>query len=158
MLHDRHAAHRRPDCEFPQQYAKFPNRPGPGCLLEQNPLRRKPSVNGFWNEVSYGQTTATGDVYGRFTLSQSYDCTTTTAMQTAAIAAAVGTVDFTQYNRIVIVFPVSSCSFGGSGDLGCQSASSTINHQYSVVGLPISSWYETEDDVEPRDGAPPAAH
>jgi len=110
-----------------------------------------PSVNGFWNEVSYGQTSATADVYGPFALSQAYDCNSTSAMQTAAIAAAAaaGTVDFTQYNRFVIVFPVSSCWFGGFANIGCQSATSTINQQYSVVWLPISSWYEP-DDVNPQ--------
>lgn len=108
-----------------------------------------PSVNGFWNEVSYGQTSATGDVFGPFALSQSYDCTTTGAMENAAIAAAAGTVDFTQYNRIVIVFPAASCTFGGLANVGCQSASTVINHQYSIVWLPISSWYEP-DDINPQ--------
>ena len=108
-----------------------------------------PSVNSFWNEVSYSQTSASGDIYGPFTLSQLYDCTNTSGLQAAAIAAAVGTVDFTQYNRIVIVFPVTSCSFGGLANVGCQSASSTINHEYSIVWLPISNWYKT-DDVNPQ--------
>jgi hypothetical protein len=51
------------------------------------------------------------------------------------IAAAAGTVDFTQYNRIAIAYPATSCTFGGLGNIGCQGASSTINHQYSVVWL-----------------------
>ena len=103
-----------------------------------------PSVNSYWNEVSQGQTSATGDVYGPFQLAQQYDCTTTTAMQTAAIAAATGTVDFTQYNRVVIVYPVTSCTFGGLGNLGCVSATTSITHQYSVVWLPISSNYRAD--------------
>src|ERR1035441_6442501 len=54
-----------------------------------------------------------------------------------SIAAAAGTVDFTQYNRVLIAFPATSCWFGGLGDIGCEGASSTINHQYSVVWMPI---------------------
>lgn len=103
-----------------------------------------PSVNGFWNEVSYGQTAATGDIYGPFALPQAYDCTTTGGLLTAALTAATGTVDFTQYNRIAILFPVtSSCYFGGLGYIGCTGASSTINHQYSVVWIPVFTSYTT---------------
>ena len=62
-------------------------------------------------------------------------------MQTAAITAATGTVDFTQYNRIVLVFPAtsSSCTEGGLGDVGCVGATTAIPHEYSVVWLPIVS-------------------
>jgi hypothetical protein len=49
-----------------------------------------PSVNGFWNEVSYGQTSATGDVYGPFALSQSFDGNSTAGMQTAALPPSQG--------------------------------------------------------------------
>jgi hypothetical protein len=48
-------------------------------------------------------------------------------------------VDFTQYNRYVIVFPSSSCWFGGLAGIGCQSATSIINHEYPVVWLPVFS-------------------
>lgn len=104
-----------------------------------------PSVNGYWNEASYGQTTATSSVFGPFQLSQQYDCTTTGAMATAVFAAATGTVDFTQFNRYVIVFPASTCTFGGLGLIGCAAASSTIDHQYSVVWLPILDWYAADN-------------
>ena len=110
-----------------------------------------PSTNGFWNEVSYGQTSATGSVFGPFALSQLYDCTSTSAMATAAIAAAAasGTVDFTQFNRYVIVYPVTTCNFGGLGNVGCIGSSSTINHQYSIVWMPISSWYQADGLTPP---------
>ena len=97
-----------------------------------------PSVSGFWNEVSYGQTGATGDVFGPFALPQAYDCTTTGGLMTAAITAATGTVDFSQYNRIMIMFPVtSSCYFGGLAGIGCGGATSTIAHQYSIAWIPV---------------------
>jgi len=109
-----------------------------------------PSVNGFWNEVSYGQTSATGDVFGPFALSKAYDCKSINDMATAAFAAATGTVNFNQYNRYVIVFPVDSCYFGGmASSLGCMGASLTVGHEYSYVWLPISSWYRP-DDASPQ--------
>ena len=127
---------------FPGNTPAFPTGLDQAAYWNKVLFGPNPSVNGFWNEVSYGQTSATGNVFGPFALSQVYDCTTTSAMQTAAIAAAAasGTVDFTQYNRIVIVYPVTTCTFGGlAGSIGCVSSTSTINHQYSVVFLPITS-------------------
>jgi hypothetical protein len=97
-----------------------------------------PSVAGFYNEGSQSQVSITGDTYGPFTLSTTYDCNSTSAMQTAAIAAAASTVDFSQYNRIVLVYPVNSCSFGGLGNIGCVAGTASIAHQYSVVWLPVS--------------------
>jgi hypothetical protein len=128
---------------FPGNTPAFPTGLDQAAYWNSVLFGANPSVNGFWNEVSYGQTSAVGNVFGPFALSQSYDCTTTSMMQTAAIAAAVasGTVDFTQYNRIVIAFPASTCTFGGLANIGCGAASSTINHQYSVVWLPIMSNY-----------------
>ena len=134
---------------FPGNTPAFPTGLDQAAYWNKVLFGANPSVNGFWNEVSYGQTSASGDVFGPFALSQAYDCNSTTDMQTAAIAAAAGTVDFTQYNRYVIVFPVNSCYFGGLATIGCQSSTATINHQYSVVWLPISSWYGT-DDVNPQ--------
>ena len=127
---------------FPGNTPAFPTGLDQAAYWNKQLFGANPSVNGFWNEVSYGQTSATGNVFGPFALSQSYDCTTTSAMQTAAIAAATGTVDFTQYNRIMIVFPATnSCYFSGLANMGCLGASSTINHQYSVVWLSIFPSY-----------------
>ncbi len=130
--------------KFPAATPAFPTGLDQAAYWNQVLFGANPSVNTYWNEVSQGQTSATGDVYGPFQLSTQYDCTTTSAMQTAAIAAAAGTVDFSQYNRIIIVYPVTSCTFGGLGNIGCQSASATIAHQYSVVWLPISPNYRAD--------------
>jgi Chitobiase/beta-hexosaminidase C-terminal domain/Viral BACON domain/Gametolysin peptidase M11 len=105
-----------------------------------------PSVNGYWNEVSYGQTSASVSVFGPFALSQPYDCTTTSAMETAVFAAAAGTVNFSQFNRYIIVFPASTCNFDGLANIGCSAATSTISQQYSAVWIPIWSAY-TPDNV-----------
>ena len=130
--------------KFPAATPAFPTGLDQAAYWNQVLFGSNPSVNTYWQEVSQGQTYATGDVYGPFQLSAQYDCTTTNAMQTAAIAAAAGTVDFTQYNRVILVYPVTSCTFGGLGNIGCVSATSTINHQYSVVWLPISSNYRAD--------------
>ena len=81
------------------------------------------TLNTFWQEASYGLTSATGQVFGPFTLSQSYSCTApdtsdSEVLRQSAIAAAMGTVDFTQFNRIAIVFPDNSCSYGGLATIG----------------------------------------
>src|SRR5206468_11139823 len=41
------------------------------------------SLSEYWREASYGQTTAPGDVFGRYTLDAVYDCTQTGAMRDA---------------------------------------------------------------------------
>lgn len=129
--------------KFPAATPAFPAGMDQAGYWNQVLFGAYPSVNTFWNEVSQGQTSASGDVYGPFTLNAMYDCTTTSAMQTAAITAAQGTVDFSQYNRVVIVFPTTNaCTYGGLGNIGCVSATAAIAHQYSVVWLPIYSNYK----------------
>ena len=79
------------------------------------------SVDGHWREASYGLTSATGDVWGPFTLPRSYTCGQTDLIRTAGIAAADPTVDLTQYTRLIFVFP-GNC--GGLGTIGCRSNTS----------------------------------
>ncbi len=130
--------------KFPAATPAFPAGLDQAAYWNQVLFGSNPSVNTYWQEVSQGQTYATGDVYGPFQLAAQYDCTTTSAMQTAAIAAAVGTVDFSRYNRVVVVYPVTSCTFGGLANVGCVSATTAIGHQYSVVWLPISPTYKAD--------------
>ncbi|HEY1220545.1 MAG: Ig-like domain-containing protein [Bryobacteraceae bacterium] len=66
------------------------------------------SLNGYWKEMSYGQTSATGQVFGPFALSQDYTYATQSGLATAAVNAADSTVDFTQFTRIALVFPIQS--------------------------------------------------
>src|ERR1051326_8822791 len=50
------------------------------------------SLDGFWREASYGQTSATGNVYGWYTLDPSYaSCGALGALRDAAVAAASNT-------------------------------------------------------------------
>lgn len=83
------------------------------------------SLNGFWREMSYGQTSATGQVFGPIALSQDYTCDQSDVLAAAAINAADSAVDFTQFTRVALVFPVPSCaSYSGLSTLGCGSISS----------------------------------
>ena len=102
-----------------------------------------PSVDTYWKEVSYGRTSVSADVYGPFTLPHPYSCSDTTAMQNDAITMASATVDFSQYTRIALIFPESTCAFGGLGYVGCGGATTQINHPFSVVWIPIMPTYNT---------------
>ena len=113
------------------------------------------SLNGYWKEMSYGQTSATGQVFGPFALSQDYDGDTQNAMLTAAIAAADSTIDFTQFTRIALVFPIQSWSYGGEAaaaddSIGCWTISSP-----SKGNLPASiGWLP----AFPNDSPPPGLY
>jgi M6 family metalloprotease-like protein len=91
------------------------------------------SVNTFWAEASYGKTSATGSVFGPFTLSSNFTCNQTESILTAAIAAAQASVDFTQYHHLVLVMPnVGSCSIG-FGSIGCRQLNSTQRGTFSTA-------------------------
>ncbi|MCI0585686.1 MAG: NEW3 domain-containing protein [Planctomycetes bacterium] len=82
------------------------------------------SVDGYWRETSDGQASASGDVFGWYTLPQNYVCDDSSAIRTAAIAAADADVNFQQYTRVFIVFPTTNCNWAGLGTLGCPTLSS----------------------------------
>ncbi|HEX5000489.1 MAG TPA: Ig-like domain-containing protein [Terriglobia bacterium] len=83
------------------------------------------SVTNYWNEASYGKASATGNVFGPYTLDRVYSCDEYNQMRTAAIAAADPDVHFPNYTRLFIVFPdPGSCGWAGLGSLGCGSLSS----------------------------------
>jgi M6 family metalloprotease-like protein len=83
------------------------------------------SVDNYWREASYGKASATGNVFGPYTLSRSYTCDEYNAMRSAAIAAADADVHFPSYTRIFVVFPdPGSCGWAGLGTLGCGTLSS----------------------------------
>jgi len=82
------------------------------------------SVNSFWQEASYGKTSATGQVFGPFALAQDYDPSHLWDMQAAAIKAADSAADFTQFTRVVLLFPVQDS--GLTGWHGAVSGLSTI--------------------------------
>ncbi|MBI5922946.1 MAG: hypothetical protein HY847_15035 [Betaproteobacteria bacterium] len=79
------------------------------------------SVDGFLREVSYGKVWASGEVFGPFVLDADY-FNQPYAVRAAAIRAASSQVDFTKYNRIVLVVPQSSTGLesGGLGSIGSE--------------------------------------
>jgi len=105
------------------------------------------SLNTFWKEASYGLTSATGQVFGPFALTQNFACDQLDPLQSAVLQAAAGTVDFTQFTRYAIVFPTSSCPFGGWGTIGCQTLTNSKTGSFawfpvfpyqSSVSLPLA--------------------
>jgi M6 family metalloprotease-like protein len=87
--------------------------------------RSTSSLNGFWKEMSYGKTSAAGQVFGPFALDRDYPCDQAAQIQAAAIAAADSTVDFRQFTHIALFFPVSACpSYSGQDSVGCWSVQS----------------------------------
>ena len=63
------------------------------------------SVRNYWEEASYGKASATGNVFGPYTLDRTYTCDEYNLMRSAAIAAADADVNFLDYTRVFIVFP-----------------------------------------------------
>src|SRR2546427_12818833 len=65
------------------------------------------SLNGYWQEASYGQSSAVGNVFGPFTVgpSTSYSCSTIfNQLANDALAAAIaGGVNLQNYSRVFIV-------------------------------------------------------
>ncbi|MEO5925408.1 MAG: reprolysin-like metallopeptidase [Bryobacteraceae bacterium] len=83
------------------------------------------SLDTFWREASYNQTSVTGQVLGPFTLPSTVtSCASTSAIRTAAIAAADSQVDFRNFTRLFIITPnAGSCSVG-VGTIGCSGLTS----------------------------------
>lgn len=98
-----------------------------------------PSLDGFLRDASYGQTSATGNVFGPFTLPGTYgSCTDVSgAVLNDAIAAAVaGGVNLQSYSRIALVFPDTlGCGWAGFGGSSCSVSSSSGNFNASVAYL-----------------------
>lgn len=78
------------------------------------------STNVWYREMSYGKAAFSGKAFGPYMLDRAYSCSETAQMRAAAIRAADADVDFTQYQRVVLVFPrIANCTFGGMSTLGC---------------------------------------
>src|SRR5262249_38681788 len=61
------------------------------------------SLDGYWKDASYGQTGTSGSVFGWYTLSGSYSCSTVSQFISDAVnAAANGGVNLQNYSRLFI--------------------------------------------------------
>jgi len=100
-----------------------------------------PSVSDYWREASYGSTSASGDVFGPFTLDSDYTCAQTDEILQAAIQAADATVDFTAYQHIFLILPVvvsQYCGWDGLAQLGCSAQQSPSKGRFTAS----VSWIE----------------
>jgi M6 family metalloprotease-like protein len=114
-----------------------------------------PSLDGYWREASYGQTSATGNVFGWFTLDSSYaDCTRMDLLRDAAIAAAANSgVPIQNYNRIFIVSTDFGCSWTGLSLGMCSSLNSPNGSFVASTSFLNASWQRSQIE-----GAENAAH
>ena len=80
------------------------------------------SLDGFLREASYGQTSATGDVFGPYNLAGNYtSCQDVSgAILNDAVAAAIASgVNFNNYTRMFLVFPdIFNCGWQGFASVG----------------------------------------
>jgi M6 family metalloprotease-like protein len=101
-----------------------------------------PSVADYWREASYGTASASGDVFGPFTLDADYTCDQQDAILQAAIQAADSTVDFTAYQRIFLILPVTvagACAYDGMAQLGCSAQQSPSKGSFTASATWIES-------------------
>ena len=105
------------------------------------------SVKRYWEEASYGKASAAGNVFGPYELSQSYSCDDYYNMRSAAIAAADNDAVFTQYTRVMIVFPnPGSCGWAGLGTLGCSTLSSNDGNFTSSTSWLLANYMGSVDN------------
>ena len=98
------------------------------------------SLDGFLREASYGQTSATGGVFGPYNLTGTYSSCSDVggAMLNDAIASAVASgVNMNSYTRLFLIFPdVFGCGWQGFAAVGSCSlatASGTFNLSASFL-------------------------
>jgi len=110
------------------------------------------SLDGYWRETSYGQASAAGTVYGTYTLSQAYTCSTADQMlhEAMSLAAAQG-ANFQNYTRVFLIYPNMGCS-AGFAQVGCGSLT-------TPSGIINASWSQIQADYSVGDiGVYLAAH
>ncbi|MCI0602062.1 NEW3 domain-containing protein [bacterium] len=106
------------------------------------------TVDKYWREASYNQASASGAVYGWYTLNQLYTCDQYDAIRSAAIAAADPDVNFTQYTRLFIIMPnPGSCGWAGLGSLGCWSNSSQDGNFSASVSWELANYFTNRDNA-----------
>ena len=98
------------------------------------------SVDGFLREASYGQASATGDVFGPYNLTGTYtSCTDISGpILNDAIAAAIASgVNLNNYTRLFLVFPdVFGCGWQGFAAVGsCSQPTPSGTFNLSVAYL-----------------------
>ena len=105
------------------------------------------SVDTYWREASQGKTSASGKVFGWYTLDAAYSCSQYYQMRDAAIRAADKDVDFRSFNRVMIVFPQpSGCGWAGLGTLGCSYLTSPNDGNFTASTAWLAATYMSSID------------
>ncbi|MBI2688992.1 MAG: hypothetical protein HYX27_22040 [Acidobacteria bacterium] len=106
------------------------------------------SLDSYWKEASYGKTSASGDIFGWYTLPTSFSCTTTDDLRAAAITMAAGAgVNFQNYSRLFIVVPDMGCGWAGAATLGCATLSSPSGAFTATTSYLNSSALSSRDKI-----------
>ncbi len=113
------------------------------------------SLNGFWQEASYGQTSAAGSVFGPYTIgaSSAYSCLNLFQVFNDAVSAATASgVNLQNYTRIDLVFPGLSCGWAGvtatgSAGAGCQVWNTSSGTLTASVSYLLPSYFSNRDQA-----------
>lgn len=104
------------------------------------------SMNTYWQETSYNRMSATGQVFGPYTIADT-SCGNSSTIRSSAIAAADAAVDFRNFSRIFIIHPLSgSCSIG-LGTIGCSTLSSADGSFVASTAWLRADYLTTTDRV-----------
>ncbi len=107
------------------------------------------SLDGYWRDASYGQTSASGTVAGWFTMAQAYTIDQLDDIEAAVSkqAAAQG-IDLTQYTRILLFLPPLQGGLfeAGASSFGCQDWSQGNSTVHASVGWVFDTPDATSDE------------
>ena len=105
-----------------------------------------PSLDGFLREASYGRTSATGGVFGPYTLTGTYSSCSDVGgavLNDAIAAATAGGVSLQNYSRVFLIFPDKfGCGWAGFGSNACSISATSGNFTASVAYL-VAPYVET---------------
>ena len=91
------------------------------------------TTNDYFREVSYGQTSLTGDVYGWYTIPiNSTTCDTTSIATYAQQQAVAAGANLAAYEHLVYAFPQNACTWQGRGSVGGNPSQAWINEWFEL--------------------------
>ena len=91
------------------------------------------TVNAYYKNNSYGQTSLTGHAVGWYTLALSSTVCDPSGLRTKALQAATAAgINVSAYNRRIFAFPRNACAWSGLGSVGGNPSYALINGGYSL--------------------------
>ena len=100
------------------------------------------SINSYYQEVSYNQTSLSGDVFGRYIMNLNQTCDIYDIAD-AAVAVADPYVTFTNYSRIIVAYPNTSCGWAGVGSIGKWTVTTLDGTQSASIAWIDSAYFTT---------------